>query len=109
MSYHVHIHTDAERDFNEQFDYIAARSLEGALRWEDAFDALKTRLSNNPFQYGSALEAPWLRRELLSAPFRTQQGNTYVAVYIVAGAEVTILRVRGQGQDLLGDDDLPNG
>ncbi|MEM9352175.1 MAG: type II toxin-antitoxin system RelE/ParE family toxin [Planctomycetota bacterium] len=106
MSYAVRIHPAAAQDFEEQFDYIAQRSLEGALRWEDAFEAMKARLAENPMIYGPALEEPWLRRGLRSAPFKTTQGNTYLAVYLVEDDEVTILRIRGHGQPPLQAEEL---
>jgi len=109
VSYNVHIHPAAERDFGDQFNYIAERSFEGALRWGNAFAAIKTRLASNPLIYGSAIEEPWLLRGIRSAPFKTPQGNTYFAVYVVDGNEVTILRIRGEGQPPLGAGDVPNG
>lgn len=107
MSYTVRIHPAAERDFDEQFDYIAERSQVGAFRWEDAFEVLQMRLGENPFQYAYALEESWLKKGLRSAPFKTPHGNTYVAIYTVADGEVTIIRIRGQGQPPLSGDDLP--
>lgn len=109
MSYTVLIDPAAELDFTEQFDYIAQSSLEGAIRWEDAFEQLKERLASNPFLYGQAVEEPFLKQGLRSAPFKTPHGNTYLAVYTVTESTVTIIRIRGQGQDELTEDDLPNG
>ena len=38
MSFHVRIVRRAERDAQQIFNWLAARSIDGAIRWWDAFE-----------------------------------------------------------------------
>ncbi|MEO0529068.1 MAG: type II toxin-antitoxin system RelE/ParE family toxin [Planctomycetota bacterium] len=108
MSYSVRIRPEAQLDFDEQLEHIAEGSFEGALRWEGAFRGTVRRLGENPHHFGPAHEEVVLRLGLRSAPFRTKYGNNYQIIYVIDGEIVSILRIRGQGQQDLTKSDLPS-
>ncbi len=107
MTYSLSIHPDADADAERIASYIGERSLEGMLRWLDAYEAAQAQIVGNPFLCSSAHEEPILSRGLKQILFKTPSGNRYRAVFIVDGNHATILRVRGKGQKLLTDQDLP--
>ncbi len=106
MSFHVRIVRRAERDAQQIFDWLAARSADGALRWWDAFELAVAKLGENPSGYGLAPENDLAETELRQFLFKTRRGRTYRGVFSVSGDEVKILRVRGPGQPPLEPDEL---
>jgi len=108
MSYSLSIHPDADADAERIAGYIGERSFDGMLRWLDAYESALTRIASNPLLCSPAHEEPIVGRGLRQVLFKTPSGNHYRAVFILDGNKVTILRVRGKGQELLGDKDLPN-
>lgn len=108
MSWSVRLLPQADRDAIEIISYIARRSADGAQRWRDAFVAARERVRSNPYSCGVAPESSALRVELRQALFHTRSGRTYRAVFVVAGDEAVVLRVRGPGQRPLRRRDLPD-
>ena len=106
MRYRVVVSGQALRDIRATFRWIAQQSLSGAQSWRNAFDAAIQRLESNPHGCGRAGEADdFVDRDLRQILFRTRRGRTYRAVFVIAGDEVRVLRVRGPGQkDLTGDE-----
>jgi plasmid stabilization system protein ParE len=98
MTYRVTILARAQQDVDETFDWIAARSHEGARRWLSALDEAIESLRANPFLAPVAPEAKLLKIEVRHVLFRTRRGRTYRAIFIVNDDEVRILRVRAPGQ-----------
>jgi plasmid stabilization system protein ParE len=94
----VRILATAQRDADRIFDWIKDRSPEGALRWYDAFLAAADGLSMNPFTCGIAAESEDLDFEVRQKLFRTRRGGAYRLLFMIAGEEVHVLRVRGPGQ-----------
>jgi len=109
MSFSLNIHPEADTDAEGIAAYIGERSFEGMLRWLDAYEAAQARIVSNPLLCSPAHEEPILNRGLKQILFKTPSGNRYRAVFIVDGNHVTILRIRGKGQKLLSEQDLPNG
>jgi plasmid stabilization system protein ParE len=107
MKYRVVVSRQALRDVRATFSWIAQQSLPGAQRWRNAFDSAIQRLESNPLGCGRAGEADdFVDRELRQILFKTRRGRTYRAVFVVAGNEVRVLRVRGPGQQDLTDADF---
>lgn len=108
MSYHLEITDRAKKDRNECFDYIYARSPEGALRWLEAFEAAAAALLTRPHM-GEAPESEGHETAIRQKFFRTAHGRTYRLLYTICDDVIYIIHVRGAGQDLLGADevDLP--
>ena len=106
MSFHVRIVRRAERDAQQIFNWLAARSIDGAIRWWDAFEVAAAKFGENPHDYGLAPENEFTEYELHQFLFKTRRGRTYRGVFSVAGDEVQILRVRGSGQPPLEPEEL---
>jgi len=109
VSYIVNFHPLAQADYDQIFDYIAERSPEGALSWDDALNGAVARLKSNPEGYSLIPDPVVTEQQYQQILFKTKQGNTYRAVFAIEGELVTVLRIRGQGQRLLNKQDLPNG
>ncbi len=107
MSHRVSVHSKAVSDVETIADYIAERSVQGMYSWLDAYQRMQTELSESPFAHGLAPEDAVLQRGLRQILFSTRTGLTYRALFIVDGESITILRVRGPGQEILTSDDLP--
>lgn len=107
MSYSLRIHPDAESDAEAIASYIGERSVDGMLRWLDTYEAAQTSIQTNPLLCSPAAEEPILQRGLRQVLFKTPAGNRYRAVFIIDNQKVTILRVRGHGEALLSDRDVP--
>jgi plasmid stabilization system protein ParE len=108
MPYRISILERAIRDADSIFAWLVKRSPRGALRWLVAYEVVQEKLSQDPLRYGLAPEASRVQLELRQAFFKTPRGKLYRAVFIVAGDQVRILRVRGPHQRLLRKKDLPN-
>jgi len=106
MSFVVHVLPRAHDDVLKIATWIADRSPQGADSWLAAYEQILERLAYYPLAYGPAFEAKSLKRDLRQAFFRTRQGNRYRLVFLVDGDSVTVLRVRGQGEIELAEDDL---
>ncbi len=109
MSYSLNIHPDAEADAEQIASYIGERSLEGMLRWLDAYKWAQERIVKAPLLCSLAHEEPILGQGLRQILFKTPSGKRYRAMFIVDGDQITIVRVRGHGQADVTPEDLPNG
>lgn len=107
MSYRVNLHPLAQADYDDIYGYISARSTEGACSWDSALDGAIASLKANPLAYQCIPDKVVARNAYRQIMFKTKHGNRYRAVFAVEGDLVTILRIRGQGQRLMVDDDLP--
>lgn len=106
MTYEVISLRRADNDVRLIIQWIAERSPLGAEHWLDAYEQMIRRLAHNPDLCEAALEAAEIGLPLKQALFGTPGGRKYRAVYIVAGRQVRILRIRGPGQLPLGSDKL---
>jgi plasmid stabilization system protein ParE len=106
MKFKVRILKRAWSDADAVFDWIAARSPAGASRWYAAFLAAVQGLSRNPLRFAVAPESEALGQEICQAFFRTPHGRVYRLLFVVAGEEVRILRVRALGQSPVTDEEL---
>jgi plasmid stabilization system protein ParE len=87
-------------------DFINERSPEGAQRWWDAFRAAATRAISHPEQCPFAPENSLVDQELRQFFFKTRRGKKYRAIFMIAGDELLILRVRAPAQGPLAGDEL---
>ena len=106
MSYRVTILDRARQDFDQIVAWIFERSPQGADRWIARFEETLARLEENPLAAPIAGESKELREEVRHILFRTRAGRTYRALFLVAGEEVRILRIRGPGQKSLRRKDI---
>ena len=98
MTYSVSILLRARQDVQQIFDWLAARSEQGAQIWFESFVISVSALSKNPFLAAIAPENDHCKREIRHVLFRTRQGRFYRALFTVVESEVRILRVRGPGE-----------
>jgi plasmid stabilization system protein ParE len=96
----------AERDAQSIFEWIRARSVEGARRWWTTFEAAQATLAKNPEAFSRAPESHLLGRDIRQKLSKTPRGRTYRLTYTIAEDEVWILRIRGPGQPPLEADEM---
>lgn len=109
MSFRVYELELAKQDVRDIFDWLLARSPDGAAAWLDAYDAAILNLGVRAPAHAKALEAEALGVDLRLVLFNTKHGGVYRAVFRVLDNDVFILRVRGPGQPTLvaGEVDKP--
>jgi len=105
MNYRVETTREAQADRVTCYDYIAQRSLAGALRWLDAFEQAVDSLRQNP-NCGLAPESQDHDDEIRQRLFKTPHGLQYRLLFVIRGDTIYILHVRGPGQNLLPTDSL---
>jgi plasmid stabilization system protein ParE len=96
----------AESDIQHITPWIAERSIQGAYAWLDSYEELMERLAQSAQTYPSAFEAAECKAPLRQALFGTRRGRRYRAIFVIAGDQVRVLRVRGPGQPPLQQDEL---
>jgi plasmid stabilization system protein ParE len=109
MSFTVIILPQAEREFQEFYDWIAARSRDGAATWAKAFlRALKSleSLESNPYGCSLAPESEDWPEEIRQLVFKTRRGNRYRALLVVRQSRVYVLHLRASGQDVMTADQI---
>ncbi len=67
----------ARRDFDESFDWYAARSTPTALRFVAAVDAAVTSLADDPMRFASPDCVHHESRSLASTPYNRQNFNNH--------------------------------
>jgi plasmid stabilization system protein ParE len=106
MSRLIRISARASADADAIFEWIEARSPDGAIRWYQAFLAALHLLQERAESYVAALEAEQLGIDLRQVLFKTRKGRVYRALFIIDHETVYIVGVRGAGQDLVSKDDI---
>ena len=91
----------AERDFNRVLEYVAAHSKAGAEAWARAFDKALAYLEEKADSCPLAAENEYVDFEVREILFRTRRGLIYRILFTIQGTSVTILHVRGPGQDFV--------
>ena len=108
MSRAIRIGQRARIDMDDFFNWLAHRSIQGAISWYLAFGRAVERIQAAPESCALAQESVPLRRELRQELFKTRRGRLYRAVFQIDGTHVTILRIRGPGQAPLRRRDVPS-
>ncbi len=106
MSFRVQLTAEALRNQNEIADWIAQRSVVGALSWLDALDRVLLQISTSPLSFSKAAEDEFCHRELRNALFGTRKGRVFRAIFYLDGDCVIVTHLRGPDQHALSDDDL---
>ena len=101
MSYRVEVSEPAERDADRIYLWLRKRSSQGAGRWWTALLAALEKLKQNPVNFSLAPEADDVDEPLRQVLFKTRKGHLYRAIFIVRDDIVHVLRIRGEGQDLV--------
>jgi plasmid stabilization system protein ParE len=105
--YRVIIYRFAQDDVQTSLNYISSRSPRGAIAWHRAFLAAVDKIRERPMAYALAHENDSVEEEIREVLFKTRHGLPYRIVYTIHEDQVRILRVRGPGQDLLEQEDIP--
>lgn len=106
MAFKVLLLRRAQADVNAIYEWIAKRSKTGASNWYMAFFDAVAALERDPESCSAAPEAKRLRIDLRQRLFSTRRGRIYRLLFIIAGNQVRVLRVRGPGQSPLKSRDL---
>jgi plasmid stabilization system protein ParE len=106
MKFAVSFSDQAQSDSDRIFEWLAARSLQGAVVWHHALEQAIEQLQLDAVSYGRAPESAEFSRDIRQKLFKTRRGRTYRLVFDLDGYKVRILRVRGPGQSSLASDDL---
>ncbi|MGQ0636344.1 MAG: type II toxin-antitoxin system RelE/ParE family toxin [Planctomycetaceae bacterium] len=106
MMFRVILQPEAESEISAIYQWLASRSSTGAARWFNRFTLALQALASDPHRYPAAPEAEAVGREVRQFLFKTRRGGMYRALFLVEGADVYIVHVRGPGQALLEADDF---
>ena len=101
MSFEVRFSAEAEANVRGIKDWIAERSPVGVRHWLDALDNAKSRLIESADAFALAPEADAFDDQVRQIHFKTRRGNVYRALFVIRGNVVSIVSVRGAGQDLI--------
>ena len=106
MKFTIRSTRTARREFDEIFDYIKSRSRPGADAWANAFEEALFRLEQNADGCPLAEESAYFEFEVHEAIFKTRRGMRYRILFTIRGNTVTILHIRGPGQDFVDPTDF---
>jgi plasmid stabilization system protein ParE len=106
MSRTLRIVERARTDVDDIFNWLAHRSVQGAISWYLAFGRAVEKIASAPETFAEAPESGPLGRHLRQSLFKTRRGRIYRIVFELSDAETIILRVRGPGQPRLKGRDL---
>ena len=106
MSYRVTVMPQAASDFEGCFGYIFNRSHQGAVALRQAFGKAVKSLEDDALAHGLAPESRDHPVEIRQILFRTRHGRSYRALYTIKNQDLSVLHVRGPGQDLISPDEL---
>ena len=80
MSHIVETTESAEQEFEDQYDYIAERSAQGANSWALAFRNALTKLETSPTSRPLTPESEYHTEDIYQLLFKTRRGNSYRAL-----------------------------
>ena len=106
MKYSVIVLPRAEFDFQRLYDYIKKRSKRGSDSWANAFYRALKKLHMQPEAMGLAPESEDHAEDIRQLPFKTRQGMTYRALFVIRGDLVFVIHLRGPGQDTMSPDEI---
>jgi plasmid stabilization system protein ParE len=99
----------AERDAEHIYEWIRARSLQGAQAWWGCFEQATCQLVDQVDVAGQAPENGLFPEHIQQKLFRTHRGRRYRIVFTVSGDAILVLRIRGPGQPPLASDEINAG
>lgn len=103
----VRVLTRAQQDIASCYAFLAERSPQGAADWFNRFEETRNRLASDAETRPLAPECHALAYQIREVDFKTRRGRRYRVLFTIYQEQVLILRVRGPGQDLVTDKDLP--
>jgi plasmid stabilization system protein ParE len=106
MTRRLRVSQQAERDADDIYLWLAARSPAGALRWYEKYLSVLRELPQAKISHAAAPEANDLGMDLRQKLFQTRRGHVYRLLFQIREDTVDVLAVRGTGQDFLSPDEL---
>jgi plasmid stabilization system protein ParE len=97
----------AAADVDDIFNWLARRSVVGAISWYAAFHSELSQIASSPESFAEAAESRPLGWPLRQALFKTRRGRIYRVLFQLFETEIIVLRVRGPGQPPLRRRDFP--
>ena len=93
------------------FAWIYQRSPQGAAKWLARWSDVLAELADHPEQFLPAPENNDHDDEMRNVVFKTRYGKKYCALYVIRNNTVTVVHIRGPGQDSVSPEDFyqPNG
>ena len=101
MSFEVVFTDEANAQALQIQDWIAERSVEGAISWQKALQFAVGKLRERGSGFSLAAESPQFSEPLYQIFFKTRRGLTYRGLFVVRDQTVFIVSVRGYGEDLV--------
>ena len=101
MKFQVIVVPQAQREIQQQFDYIKNRSTQGANSWANAFHASLGALETRPESFALSAESEDHSEDIRDLLFRTRRGGTYRALFVIRDKTVFVLHIRCPGQDAM--------
>ena len=97
----------AEEDLRKGLKYLAPFAPQAAQRWADGFQDAIEELAINADRWGVAPETGLLGLEIRQLIYRAKSGSASRALFVIAGDQIRVLRIRRPGQpNLTSEDDL---
>jgi plasmid stabilization system protein ParE len=106
VSYRVEMTESAHGDLDRILGWLGERSPQSAARLSAQFEKALSRLESFPLSCGHAYENSLVSEELRHLLFGLNKGRSYRALFVVRGEVVTILRIRGPGQQPVTPEEL---
>jgi plasmid stabilization system protein ParE len=107
MTFAVRVLGRATADVDHIYLWLRQRSPEGAAAWYAVYLDKLRELADSIAASSVAPEATEFDMELRQAFFKTRRGRTYRLLFVIAGDDLRVLRVRGPGQHPVSRRDLP--
>ena len=106
MRFTVSLTPTAKQDVRSIVKWIEQRSRTGAERWYRRWLEVIEHLKDSADRLSLAPENEDHEVNIQQILFKTRRGLPYRALFVIRESEVTVLCVRGPGQDLVSGDDL---
>jgi plasmid stabilization system protein ParE len=90
---------EAERNIAAIYNWIAAQSVEGAVRRHRLLEKTIESIAVDPQRFAIAPESRQFEENVLNATFRMRSRRVYRLLFTIEGENVRLLFVRGPGQD----------
>jgi len=108
MTLEIRVLGRATADADHIYLWLHQRSPDGAAAWYAAYFNKLCELGDSKSASSIAPEAIALGVDLRQAFFKTRRGRSYRLLFLIAGNELRVLRVRGPGQRPVTRRDLPS-
>lgn len=106
MKFKVELTQKARFELKEILRWLKSRSRVGAQRWSRRWEKVVSTLESHMHSFGLAPESEDHDEPVYQVVFKTRSGLPYRALFSIHQDVISILHVRGPGQDILGPDEL---